>query len=151
MYAVVAGAEMIQDLPTYYASKGVPYTKEHQKSGEIEGKTVRGNHPVYVTDKQSYLYDCVKSDVIEKPYSSHHQAVLSVDPAKSKVTAVGRVNGVETIEALERTDSEAFGMFLQFHPEHALARWVNDQPDKESFMAQDTCLSFFRYFLQHLN
>lgn len=122
MYAVASGAEMIQDLPTYYASKGVPYSKEHQKSGEIDGKDVRGNHPVYVTDKNSFLYDCVKTDVIDKPYSCHHQAVLSVDPAKTKVTAVGRVNGLETIEALERADTDTFSMFVQFHPEHAFAR-----------------------------
>ena len=122
MYAVVSGAEMIQDLPTYYASKGVPYNKEHQKSGEIDGKAVKGNHPVYVVDKNSHFYNCVKTDVVEKPYSNHHQAVLKPDPSKSKVTAVGRVNGVETIEVLERADSEAFGMFLQFHPEHSLVR-----------------------------
>lgn len=150
MYAVAAGAEMIQDLPTYYAQQGVSYNKEHQKSGVIDGKDVRGNHPVYVTDKNSFLYDCVKTDVIDKPYSSHHQAVLKVDPAKSKITAVGRVNGLETIEALERADSDVFSMFLQFHPEHALARWVNDKPDKESFMSYDTSLSFFKYFINHI-
>ena len=150
MYAVASGAEMIQDLPTYYASKGIAYNKEHQKSGEINGKDVRGNHPVYVTDKNSFLYDCVKTDVIDKPYSSHHQAVLSVDPAKTKVTAVGRVNGLETIEALERADSDVFSMFLQFHPEHALARWVNDSADKDSFMSYDTSLSFFKYFIEHI-
>lgn len=150
LYAVASGAEMIQDLPTYYASKGIPYNAEHQKSGEINGEAVRGNHPVYVTDKTSFLYDCVKTDVIDKPYSSHHQAVLSVDPAKSKVTAVGRVNGVETIEALERADSDTFSFFTQFHPEHALARWVNDTPDKESFMSYETALSFFKYFIDHI-
>ena len=119
LYAVVAGAEMIQDLPTYYASLGVPYNNEHRKSGEINGKAIRGNHPVYVTDKESYLYDIVKTDVIEKPYSSHHQAVLKVDPTKSKVTAVGRVNGVENIEGLERADSDVFSFFIQFHPEYS--------------------------------
>lgn len=150
LYAVAAGAEICQDLPTYYASKGIAYNKEHQKSGEINGKDVRGNHPVYVTDKSSYLYDCVQSDIIEKPFSSHHQAVLSVDPAKTKVTAVGRVNGLETIEALERADSDVFSMFLQFHPEHALARWVNNRADKESFMSYDTSLSFFKYFVAHI-
>lgn len=150
LYAIAAGAEMIQDLPTYYASKGIAYNNEHRKSGEIDGKDVRGNHPVYVTDKDSYVYDWVKSDVIEKPYSSHHQAVLSVDPSKTKVTAVGRVGDVETVEALQRTDSDAFNLIVQFHPEHALARWVNNQADKESFMSEATSLSFFKYFVDHI-
>lgn len=122
MYAVVSGAEIIQDLPTYYASQGVTYNMEHQKSGEIDGKAVKGNHPVFVVDKHSHFYNCVQKDVVEMPYSNHHQAVINPDPAKSKVTAVGRVNGIETIEVLERADSGTFGMFLQFHPEHSLVR-----------------------------
>ena len=150
MYAVAAGAEMIQDLPSYYASKGLTYGKGHESSGTIDGKNVRGNHPVYVIDKDSYLYDCVQSDVITQPYSAHHQAVLSVDPTKTKVTAVGRVDGLETIEALERADTDTFSMFLQFHPEHALYRWVYDKRDKESFMSYETSRSFFKYFAEHI-
>lgn len=56
-----------------------------------------------------------------KPYSAHHQAVIGINSQKSKAVATATVNGVEIIEGLERADSGAFGLFVQFHPEHSLA------------------------------
>lgn len=121
MYSIVAGAEMIQDLGVYYTENGIAYNKEHQKSGELNGKTVRGSHPVKIIDKHSMLYNIEKKDVVDKVYSSHHQAVKSVNPSNTKVVATANVNGLETIEAVERADSGAFGLFVQYHPEHSLA------------------------------
>lgn len=146
LYNVVSGGTMIQDLPTYYKEKGVAYQTEHQKIGELDGKKIYGNHPVYITDKSSMLYECWQKDIIDNPVSSHHQAVLAPNTAKAKVTAVGKVNGVETVEALERIDGNAFGFFLQFHPEISLAHWIDDQADKDYYLGYEDSLKFFQYF-----
>ena len=69
MYAVVTGGEIIQDLPTYYASKGIQYNNEHYKTGEVNDEVLRGNHTVYITDKNSRMYECFQKDELEKPYS----------------------------------------------------------------------------------
>lgn len=150
MYAVVTGATLTQDIPTYYKSLGVAYNGEHIKSGELNGKAIRGNHPVNIFDKHSLLYNIYQTDTILKPYSSHHQAVLAVDNTKAKVVATATVNGVTVIEGLERADSGAFGLFVQFHPEHSLARWVNNSEDKTNFMSYEDSLKPFKYLVENI-
>lgn len=121
MYNVVSGGTMIQDLPTYFKDLGVPYNNEHTTCGELDGKKLRGNHPVNIDDKHSLLYQIFQEETLLLPYSSHHQVVLTVDPEHTKVAASASVNGVKTVEALERADGNSFGLFMQFHPEHSLA------------------------------
>lgn len=144
MYGVVSGAEMIQDLPTYFKEQGVPYNDEHRSDVK---NSKYGNHPVYISDKHSLMYNAYKEDVLDKPYSSHHQAVKSIDPSNSKVVAKANINGVETIEALERANSFAFGLFIQFHPEASLAAHVNNKDYKDNYMSYDESLKVFKYFV----
>ena len=53
------------------------------------------------------------------------------------------------IEAVERTD-KAFALGLQFHPEAALVKNLDNAENKGDFMDYDTALSIFRRVLEAL-
>ena len=58
-------------------------------------------------------------------------------------------NGIQMIEAVERTD-KTFALGLQFHPEAAVVKNLDDAGNKGDFMDYDTALSIFQYVLEGL-
>ena len=77
----------------------------------------------------------------------HHQAVKSVDNTRLAVTGTAETNGISIIEAVERTD-KTFAVGLQFHPEAAVAKYLDDADNKNDFTDYDTALSIFRYIVR---
>jgi gamma-glutamyl-gamma-aminobutyrate hydrolase PuuD len=63
--------------------------------------------------------------------------------AQSIETAVTPTNGVNIIEAVERTDKPFF-VGVQFHPEVAVNKHVNKDPDASRFMSYDEAMRYFR-------
>ncbi len=51
------------------------------------------------------------------------------------------------IEAVERTD-KAFAVGLQFHPEAALVKHLENAENQDLFMDYDTALSIFQWIVQ---
>ena len=120
--SVVSDAEMIQDIPAYLESLGLPSNYEHRSKPAAPGESRDfARHDVTVTEQDSLLYEIVGRDVIEDVPSWHHQAVKSVEGTKLKVTGVTETSGIDIIEAVERTD-KTFVLGLQFHPEIDVVR-----------------------------
>lgn len=147
LYGIICGGSIIQDLPKYYKDHDCSYNNEHDFLMYLNGEIVRGNHDVDIIDKNSFLYKAYGESVIDRPYSRHHQSVGTIDLSKAKVVATGSVKGLTTIEALERADSNVISMFLQFHPEHAVAHWVNKNPDRNYFMSYEDSMKIINYFV----
>jgi len=143
MLGVVSGAQMIQDLPSYFAAQGLPYDDVHR----IEAKDGQGRdfavHDVAVIDHTSLLQKIVGGDIISRVPSWHHQAVRSVEGTSLKVTAVTRTDGIEVIEAVERTDKPFF-IGIQYHPEVAVAKHVSGAADASRFMDYEDALRCFK-------
>jgi len=148
MLCVVSGAQMIQDLPSYFAAHGLPYDDVHR----IEAKDGHGRdfavHDVAVVDHTSLLQKIVGGDIISRVPSWHHQAVRSVEGTSLKVTAVTRTDGLEVIEAVERTDKPFF-IGIQYHPEVAVAKHVSGAADASRFMDYDDALRCFSALIEH--
>ena len=139
MLGVVAGAPLIQDIPTYYAGLGIDYNYIHRynKSNPDAAKEYI-SHPSVVTRKSSLLYDIIKADTLHGCPSWHHQAIGDLSNTSAVVTATTTSQGVEIVEALEIPDKE-FIVGVQFHPEYVMAK--EDSGGK--YMDKSTTLRFF--------
>ena len=102
-------------------------------------------HAVSV-EQDSHLYDIVGTQTLTGCPSWHHQAVKNVDDTRLVVTGATDTNGIQMIEAVERTD-KTFAVGLQFHPEAALVKHLDDAENKGDFMDGDTALSIFKWIV----
>lgn len=147
MLAVVSGGETIQDIPTYFSEMGVEYSYQHRNE-KATPESYRDYAPHTVTvEKNSFLYEIFGTESLEGCPSWHHQAVKSVDNNHLTVTGYTDTNGIRMIEAVERTD-KTFAVGLQFHPEAAVVKNLDNAANKGDFMSLDTALSVFKYILQ---
>ena len=147
MLSVVSGAQMIQDLRTYFEAQGLQYADEHRTEPTAEHGRDFAVHDVTVTDPKSLLRQIVGSETVSSVPSWHHQAVLSVEGTPLKVTAVTKTSGIDIIEAVERTDKPFF-IGLQYHPEVAVAKHANGAADASRFMDYDSALCYFRALIK---
>ena len=147
MLSVVSGAEMIQDLPTYFAEKGKEYNYQHRNQKAAPGYSRDyAPHDVSVV-KDSMLYEITGAETLSGCPSWHHQAVLNVKNTRLKVTGTHNTNGIKIIEAVERTD-KTFALGLQFHPEAAVAKHLQNAANANSYMNYDDAISFFKYLIK---
>ena len=139
MLGVVAGAPLIQDIPTYYAGLGIDYNYIHRynKSNPNAAKEYI-SHPSVVTRKNSLFYDIIKADTLHGCPSWHHQAIGDLSNTSAVVTATTISQGVEIVEALEIPDKE-FIVGVQFHPEYVMAK----EDSEGKYMDKATTLRFF--------
>lgn len=143
MLSVVSGAQMVQDLHSYFEGKGLPYSNTHRMEPTADHGRDFAVHDVSVTDPSSLLQQIVGTQTVNRVPSWHHQAVLSVEGIPLKVTAVTNTSGIDIIEAVERTDKPFF-IGVQFHPEVAVAKHANGAADASRFMSYDSALCYFR-------
>lgn len=139
MLGVVAGAPLIQDIPTYYAGLYIDYNYIHRynKSNPDAAKEYI-SHPSVVTRKNSLLYDIIKADTLHGCPSWHHQAIGDLSNTSAVVTATTISQGVEIVEALEIPDKE-FIVGVQFHPEYVMAK----EDSEGKYIDKSTTLRFF--------
>ena len=97
--------------------------------------------------KDSLLYNIVGTETLAGCPSWHHQAVKNVDNTRLAVTGYTETDGIQMIEAVERTD-KTFAVGVQFHPEAALVKNLDNAENKSDFMDYDTALSIFRQIVQ---
>jgi len=145
MLGVVSGTTIIQDIPVYYAQKGKTYHYEHRNQTLTDGYRDYSPHVVDVTDKGSLLYTITQSDVIEGVPSWHHQAIGSVEGTALSVTGTTTTDGIEIVEVCERKD-KSFVMGLQYHPEAAVVKWLDNVPNASSFISYSNAMEFFNAF-----
>ena len=143
MLGVVSGAAIIQDLGNCFAVMGDDYENKHRSLFDENGKRHYVSHDVVVTDKNSLLYSIVLDDTIKNVPSWHHQVVGGVTGTQLKVTGVTPTQGVNIIEAIERTD-KSFALGVQFHPEEAVRRYLLGEADAQDFMPLYEGLAYFR-------
>lgn len=143
MLGVVSGASMIQDLRTFFDELGLAYHDDHRVEPTDEHGRNFASHSVHITDATSLIRQIAGTDSIARVPSWHHQAIRNVEGTALKVTAVTPTNGVNIIEAVERTDKPFF-IGLQFHPEVAVGKHVNKEADASNFMPYDEAMRYFR-------
>ncbi len=149
MLSVVSGASIIQDIPTFFAQQGMEYRYEHRNQAEPGQYRDYAPHNVVVTDKSSILYRMAESNTITGAPSWHHQAVRSVTATPLKVTGVAPTNGIDIIEAVERTD-KSFAIGLQFHPEAAVVKRIDEDANASDYMTYDDAIRCFQVLVQHV-
>ena len=142
MLAVVSGAPLIQDLPTYFEAQGRPYHYQHRMHRDADGNRYYTPHDVIVTDRNSLLYAIAGTDTVRAVPSWHHQAVGDVRDTRLLVTGITPTDGVDIIEAIERIDKH-FALGVQFHPEEAVRKHHAGAADAARFMPLQKAISYF--------
>lgn len=145
---VVSGASLIQDLGNYYAEQGIDYENLHRAMRDENGNRHYVPHDVVITDASSLLYGIEISDTIRNVPSWHHQVVGDVRGTNLKVTAVTPTQGLDIIEAIERTD-KTFALGVQFHPEEAVRKHVAGENDAHCFMQLYQGVNYFRTLINY--
>ncbi|MBQ7130524.1 MAG: gamma-glutamyl-gamma-aminobutyrate hydrolase family protein [Oscillospiraceae bacterium] len=137
MMAVAGGADMIQDIPSYFASLGRSYDHTHRYvPGTPEPERDYVTHDVVVKE-ESLAFSVTGLSTLTGCPSLHHQAVKDVVDSGFIVSGTAQVSGEDMIEMIEHPGMR-FCLGLQFHPEAAL-----DREGKEGFMSEETALTFF--------
>ncbi|MBR1735882.1 MAG: gamma-glutamyl-gamma-aminobutyrate hydrolase family protein [Firmicutes bacterium] len=150
MLSVISGGEVIQDIPTYFSEQGVEYDYQHRNQKETpDSYRDYAPHEV-VVENDSILYDMVGTELLTGCPSWHHQAVKSVDNTPLAVTGYTDTNGIKMIEAVERTD-KTFAVGLQFHPEAAVVKNIDNAENRADFLDYDTALNVFKYIVQGIS
>ena len=147
MLGIVSGAPLIQDLDTYYRTMGKTYHHLHRMPRDAQGNRYYTPHDVTVTDRHSLLYSITLADTIRDVPSWHHQVLGDVTGTPLRVTAVTPTDGVDIIEAIERTDKR-FALGVQFHPEEAVRKHLDHKPDATRFMPLDEALAYFKALIR---
>lgn len=139
MLSIVSGADMIQDIGQWYEAQGIEYSNDHRDAKKERFVA----HSVSVISKDSHLYRIMGKETISKVPSWHHQAVENIDNTKLVITAQTETDGKSIIEGVERPDKK-FCVGVQFHPEVAVRKNLENEKDADSFMDYDTALSLFK-------
>ena len=148
MLGVVSGAPLIQDLGSYFDGMDKPYHNLHRMVRDAEGKRYYLQHDVVVTDSTSHLFAVAGTDTIRDVPSWHHQVVGDVTGTPLRVTGVTPTDGVDIIEAIERTDKR-FALGVQFHPEEAIRKHLDHESDAQWFMPLDEAVKYFTALIAH--
>jgi len=150
MLGVVSGAPLIQDLGTYYDNLGLTYHYQHRMQRDDEGNRYYTPHDVIVTERDSHLHAIAGCDIIHNVPSWHHQVVGDVSGTPLRVTGITPTDGVNIIEAIERTDKH-FAVGVQFHPEEAVRKHLNSKPDADRFMPLREAIAYFQALIEAAN
>lgn len=142
MLSIVSGAEIIQDIPTWFANQGKAYENEHKQLADADGHRDFAPNDVRV-EKGSILYSIVQKDELEGCPCWHHQAVSNVDGTRLVVSARSTTEGVDMIEAVERTD-KTYAVGVQFHPEISIQKVLDNEANAQDYLDYDTALSLFK-------
>ena len=137
MLSVVSGADMIQDIGTWFKEKGIDYDNEHR---DPEKKDLVP-HPADII-RDSQLYEILGTESIDGVPSWHHQLVGSIDDTALTVNAVTTTQGEQIIEGVERAD-RSFCIGVQFHPEVAVCKNADKEDNAADFMDYDKAMSLF--------
>ena len=148
MLAVVSGTPLIQDLGKKFDEMGINYHFLHRMERDAEGKRYYTPHDVTVTDHSSLLYAITGTDTIHSVPSWHHQVVGDVAGTPLRVTGVTETDGIDILEAIERTDKH-FALGVQFHPEEAIRQHVKKVPGASRFMPLDEAVKYFTSLIDH--
>lgn len=149
MLGVVSGAPLIQDLGNFFDEMGKNYHFLHRMQRDAEGNRYYTPHDVTVTDSTSLLYAITGTETIFDVPSWHHQALGDVTGTPLRITGVTSTDGVDIIEAIERTDKH-FALGVQFHPEEAIRKHLTNQPDADRFMPLDEAVKYFTALIDHV-
>ncbi len=147
MLGVISGATIIQDIPTYMAAQGIDYEYTHRNVADPGTYRDYAAHHVAVTTHESLHYQLAATDSITGAPSWHHQCVGSIDGTPLTATGVTSAQGIDIIEAIERTD-KTFCIGLQYHPEAALVKHLDNDPNASLFMSYDEALRYFKVLVQ---
>ena len=143
MLGIVSGADMIQDIPSFLAARGITDRGTHRQILSSPSDT-RDYVPDDIhVEKDTILYRMVSQTELHGCPCWHHQAVGSVEHTDLLVSAYSDTQGIRIIEGIERRDKH-FAVGLQFHPETSVGKNLKKAENRELYLPMDTALLFFR-------
>ena len=147
MLGIVSGTKFLQDIPTYYASKGAKYADLHRMPVGAKNRTY-ARHNVELTTKKSHLYDIVGAMSLANVSSWHHQSVVDLKGTDLIQTARTIYNGIEIVEGIENP-KKTFAVGVQFHPENDCSLAIAQNKPEAALCDVDICLNFLQTLVKY--
>ena len=147
MLGAASGADIIQDIPSYFAGKGQDYDYLHRNRKAGNGYRDYSPHSVTVSRGSALYRISGRTATLEGVPSWHHQVLGSVEGTQLSVTGFTPTNGENFIEAIERRD-RTLVIGLQFHPEAAVVKYDTGAWNAGDFLDRDQALGIFRNFIK---
>lgn len=149
MLAVVGGASIMQDIPTYFAEIGKDYRYQHRNEKEApDSYRDYVPHAVQI-EKGSLASRIFSTEALSGCPSWHHQAVLSVANTNLTVSGSTDTNGERMVEIIEY-QGKGFIIGFQFHPEAATVKHIKGAENASEFMSLEVSLKVFQALLDHI-
>ena len=143
MLGVVSGADIVQDLPVYFVDQGGSYNYEHGNE-KASPESYRDYVPHDVTlIEGTKVKEIFNTETLENVPSWHHQALTGLEGTKLILAGFTDVNGLETVEIIERADKD-FVFGFQFHPEAAYVKYLEGAENSFNFLDKDTASIIFK-------
>jgi len=148
MLSVVSGAEMAQDIPTYFNEQSAEYHDEHRNQMPYPGGyRDYASHDVLITEG-SMIHKVMGKTHLRGCPSWHHQMVVSVEGTQLRIAGLTDTNGIQVIESVERMDKTcAFG--VQYHPEASVVKNLDDIPNKDDYMSYEDAIALFEWIVAY--
>ena len=146
--SVVSGAEMAQDIPAFFREHSSDDRDTHRNPMPSQGGYRDYSSHDVVLEAGSCIHGIMGKELLTGCPSWHHQAVLNVDGTSLKVTGYTETDGIRIIESVERTDKTcAFG--VQYHPEAAVCKILDDLPNKDDYMSYEDAMRLFEWIVDY--
>ena len=125
------------------------YKYEHRNEKETpESYRDYVPHEVRIT-KDSLANRIFKTEVLDGCPSWHHQAVCSVENTELFVSGVMNIGSEEMIEIIEYK-AKNFIVGLQFHPEAAIVKYMNNVENASEFIDAETAILIFEALMNQI-
>ena len=150
MLGVISGCEIMQHIPVYFETMDLEYSYKHRNQTDSpDAYRDYASHEVQL-ESGSIAQEIYGAEMITGCPSWHHQAILNVDHTRLAVTGYTETDGINMIEAIERTD-KALAIGFQFHPEAAVVKHLDNAENKDEFMDYDTAIAVFAWLLEEVS
>lgn len=149
MLAVASGLSLIQDISVYCEENNLSYRNEHRNAEPSPGAfRDYASHAIKI-NPQSKLHQIMGTEKVDGCPSWHHQAILSLDGSNLLLAATADLPGFQNIEAIEVKDKK-FIIGIQYHPEAAYAKHLNNAPNKNLYMQKKEAAKIFTAFAKEI-
>ena len=142
--SVLAGANLVQDIPGWLQDKGIDAPLAHKgHNGESADYAI---HDIAVRPG-SLLHRVVGTDTLRGCASWHHQGVVTLEGTPLLTDATEDTGGASFVEAAEYP-GKRFVLGVQFHPEIAFVENWDSALPRSAYMDSTVTLQFFRALYQ---
>ena len=142
-YCMEHGINYYDTAYGYHGGQSELVVGELLKAYERDTFYLASKFPGYDLSNMTKVKEIFNTETLENVPSWHHQALTGLEGTKLILAGFTDVNGLETVEIIERADKD-FVFGFQFHPEAAYVKYLEGAENSFNFLDKDTASIIFK-------